>query len=629
MLLNNSDNDLPEDCRKLDTRTFVLYAKAQLNREQERFIDNHCGRCDNCRANLAYVYEIVKGNERLSTDGQTLLLKYLHDPIYKNAIEKLKDSIREEILDEIRFLLVDIVKDNKVFSLTNAKDCPSITDNNPTNNQNSLDKATSQTTSQSSKPFNKIINKIPNIKANYSYFVSAFLVVVFVSLSIFTYLAINNPNRQSNNTNNPSNNSSSLNPIFSTITQLRPNDQLSNNLYQQLDTAIDEYLESKNTGDLTKAKVIAKDIEQKYGDKYGVDLVSYYQSIPSSVREKLLSTRKRLAEMFDKSSGDNYQQRLTDSQNLEKDFLAFGNLIEAYKTKILVNKLLLHLDKDQEANSFVQEGLKFSINNKYIFLQAHFLLWKAKGFSKNSDFVNTEESLLQVIELGNKLDLYKIVNSAGISLTTLYYNNDENEKAFNLSKKLLVNFSDYKNTQAISFLQIAGLAAFNLHYNNIAIFYLQEAINNSQLLNIPTFTVRSYSFLGLVLSEEKKFYEANNYYSLAEKELNKINENAAKQESISIIVGYKAKTKLLEGDYSQALELYKYRLFLMKTLHINNTLEISQINEALAIVLTQLGQNEKAQVHSTIAKNYKNLANANKETANCLLSLAPSNCSSR
>ncbi len=618
MLLDELYSDLPEDCRKLNIKLFFLYTKAQLSREQERFIDAHCGRCDHCRANLAYVYEIVKGNERLSSDGQTLLLKYLHDPIYKDILEKLKNNIREEILAEVKALLADNLKGSSLGIDTVGS---SVADDSITNSSNQPNKTTNET-SQIPRVFNKIINGITNIQVTYSYFASALLVVVFVGLSIFTYLAINSKSNQLNNASG-----SSSTPIISSFSQ--QDKQVTTNLYQQLDTAIDQYLTSKNIDDLNKAQFIAKDIERNYDDKYGTDLVAYYQTVPSTALEKLAIYHKALLESFDQSTGDNYQQRLEDSLKLEDNFLSLGNLIEANKTKALTNKLYVQLRNYERTKSITQEGLSFSLNKKYIFLQLHFLLWKAKYLSQISDLTNAEESLLQVIELGNKLTLHKVVNSAGTSLVTLYYRNDNNEKALDLSRKLLVNFPNYKNTQAISILQIAGMASFNLHYYDIAESYLKEAITNSQALNSSAFTIRSYSFLALILSEQKKFNEANNFYMLAEDELKNISDTTSKQETLGVIVGYKAKTKLLEQDYDQALELYQQKLFIINTLHLDNNLEISQINEAMAIALTQLGQKEKAQEHIAIAKNYKNLAEASKETNNCLLSLAPSNCLAR
>ena len=92
------------------------------------------------------------------------------------------------------------------------------------------------------------------------------------------------------------------------------------------------------------------------------------------------------------------------------------------------------------------------------------------------------------------------------------------------------------------------------------------------------------------------------------------------------VTGYKAKLRLLENNYDQAIKLYENKLSIMDKIHLVNNLEISQSHEAIALALLALDQKGKAQQHSAIAKNYENLAKANNEITNCLLALVPSDC---
>ncbi|KAF0244036.1 MAG: hypothetical protein FD167_3695 [bacterium] len=284
----------------------------------------------------------------------------------------------------------------------------------------------------------------------------------------------------------------------------------------------------------------------------------------------------------------------------------------------------LHNDKDVKL--LTQQGLDFSTHNKYLFLEADFLLWQAKYLSEIPDFINAEERFLRVVELGNKLNINKLVTSAGTSLAFLYYNQEDNEKAFELTKKILINVTDYKNTQAITLLQLAGLTSFNLHYYEIANSYLKEAIRNSEEMNNPVFKSRSYTFLALTLSEQKNFNQADNFYSKAELEINNIKDETARLESLAWIFGYKAKLRLLESKYNEAIELYENKLSIMDKIHLVNNLEFSQSHEAIAIALSAIGQQEKAQKYSTIAKNYQRIADTNNQRINCLLALVPINC---
>ncbi|MBI4855095.1 MAG: hypothetical protein HY819_25110, partial [Acidobacteria bacterium] len=402
------------------------------------------------------------------------------------------------------------------------------------------------------------------------------------------------------------------------------------NLYQELDLAIDEYLEHQDISYINKAREIATDIDTRYGDKYGVDLVKYYQEFNTPTLKKAQTdSHKKLLEIFDRISADNYQQRLEEAQKLEKQFIALENFIEAQKTKIIISKLCVQLYKYDQADLFVQQGKKFATDKNYIFLETHFLLCQAKRLSQIPDFINAEKIFLEAIDLGNKLQLLKVVKSAGMSLATLYYRNDKNEDAFELAEKLLLVFPDYGNSQSIALLQIGGLSSFNLGKHELANSYLKQAIEHSITLKNPALVSRSYAFLSLILCEQKRFDQANNSFLLAESELNKVEDQTVRLELLSIIVGYKAKAMLLKNEYEKALELYQQKLSLLEQLKLENNLETSQVNEAMAIALTALGQKEKAQNYTAIAKYHKNLAEANNEKTNCLLSLLPTNCVSR
>ncbi len=613
-----NERELPENsCTKLPVKLLIFYANGKLNKHQEHLIDAHCGECDKCRNALAYIYEIIKGKETLSLDQQTLLLKYLHDPIYKNNIEKIKKSIKKEILSEIKLLLAD----NNQFTDENSKDPTRKADNNTIYNLTDENKSNTRF----SDFITKNLRNFTSVNFSYSSLIFILSIIVFFSLSIFTYLALTKSTQKKSISSSTSSNF----PKTIIPTPTKQEKKADNNLYQQLDSSIEQYLESKNLDYLKQAENIAKDIQDKYKDNYGTDLVSYYRTVPLSSLEQLLIAHKSLSKIFDQILTDNYQQHLKTTQKLEKDFLSLGNMIEAYKAKFLSGKLYEQLYNHKESELITEEGLKFSIDNKYLFLKVNFLLWKAKRLSQISDFITAEEIFLEVIEISNKLNLYKNSNSAASSLAMIYYRNDENEKAFNLCKKSLENFSDYNNTQAISFLQVAGLSAFSLHYNDIAVSYLKKSITYSEILNAPAVTARSYAFLALIISEQNQFDQANDYFLLAEKQQQNISDDIFRQETLGIIIGYQAKANLLKKDYNKALELYQSKLNIIEKLHLNNNLEISQINEAMAMALLALGQKEKAQEHIATARRYHNIARVKKETNNCLLSLAPSNCSPR
>ncbi|MBI4852835.1 MAG: hypothetical protein HY819_13660 [Acidobacteria bacterium] len=606
------------DCSNKNINLFFKYVKGELTRKEEYSIDRHLQSCEDCLLNFAYVEEIYTKKHLLSSDEKTLFIKYLSDPVWNSEIERVKKEIKSEINQEIKQQVInELVITQKEISkneanLTSTKFQPIDFDTINSNKKNKINKSFGSISSKS------------------KYLAAAASIVVFAGLSTSIYLMLNKTTNQSQQlsvTTPPSIliNSNTGN-LVDNINKFSSNKPAKNNLYQELDLAIDEYLEHQNISSIKKAREIATKIDNKYGDKYGVDLVKYYKSVPSEVLKKLFVTRKNLTELTNLSTGDDYKQRLATSQSLEKEFLSFGNLIEAYKTKTITNKLHIQLHNDEMAKIATQEGLYFSTSHKYLLLETEFLLWQAKHFSEIPDLIIAEKSFLRVIELGNSLEINKLVISAGTSLAFLYYNQNENQKSFEITKLLMTKVTNYKSSQGVNLLQLAGLTSFNLKYYSLANFYLKEAIKKSHEINSPAFTSRSYAFLALTLSEQKRFDEASSLYAKAELEASKIKDNTARLEAVAWITGYKAKQKLLENKHSQAIELYETKLSIMNKMHLINTLEFSQSNQAIAIALKAMGEKEQAEKYSAIARNYQKIADANNQKANCLLALVPTSC---
>lgn len=424
MRLNNRE-DLTPICATENVPLFVMYVKGELPEQHKSKLEAHLSHCADCKMNLAYVKEILQFKHPLSADEKTLLLKYLSDPLFYYFIH----DIRKKVLSDVR----DILKEVNIH-LKNNENIEAYKDG------------------KINQP-----SKLAYQKRPYSYAVMTLAIAGFLSLGSLIVLGISvkYPALQSylpfSKQNSLAINETSSNSLSSDF-QINLSKATENNRYQQLDVAIDEFLSTQNREHLVKAESIAKDIQLFYEDNYGVDLVSYYKTVPSLAIEPLSIHRKKLVELTNQATGDDYKQRLADSQKLEAQLLSFGNLIEAYKTKALINKLHVQLHNDKEASFITEAGLTFSNKNNYLLLEADFLLWKAKRLCEVPDFINAQEAFLKVIDLGNKLRTTKLVTSAGTSLAFLHYNQNDDEKAFALAKNTLLSFSDYKNTQAITLL---------------------------------------------------------------------------------------------------------------------------------------------------------------------------------
>ena len=177
MRLGDWDNISKDGCKKLNIKLFIFYVNGELSRQEERLIDSHCGECADCRANLAYIYEIVKGKQKFSIDEQTLLLKYLQDPIYKDNIQKFKDKIKQEILTEIKIELSAKKLTSQSMMLTSDLINKHFSSNN--------------TTISDSK---SLVTKVKNSTRKtftYSNIVLALSIAVLISLTTLTYLMLN------------------------------------------------------------------------------------------------------------------------------------------------------------------------------------------------------------------------------------------------------------------------------------------------------------------------------------------------------------------------------------------------------------------------------------------------------
>ncbi len=418
-----------------------------------------------------------------------------------------------------------------------------------------------------------------------------------------------------------------LTSLSSSITNITSiNKTLDKNLYQELDTAIDEYLFSKNRSNLEKAEDIAKQLKDQYQENYGVDLVKYYQSVPLSEVEQLSVYRKEMFWLINLPPGDNFAEKLKLSQKLEKELLQLGNNVEAYRVKTLTSKLQLFTYNYDIFKSITQEGLKFSKDNNYLFLQGYFLLWQAKYLSEAASFEVSEKALQQTIAIGKQIHIDDLVISSIMSLVTLYHLNNDDKKSLETVQSFLSNPEKLKKHHIVHLMQIGGLAAANLKYPNLSNQYLKDSASLAEEIKNPAYAARSYMFLSLTSAESGNYLDSEQYRLKATQVANKLSDNTSKLNTLYMISGYYGKIQLLEGNFNQAAKAYTQSLAMMKDLKINNNLILSQINEGLAIASKELKHYKEADQYAATANHYSKLAENNMERTNCLLSFIPNPC---
>ncbi|MFY9221429.1 MAG: tetratricopeptide repeat protein, partial [Blastocatellia bacterium] len=279
-------------------------------------------------------------------------------------------------------------------------------------------------------------------------------------------------------------------------------------------------------------------------------------------------------------------------------------------------------------SSITKEGLEFSVNNKYLFLQGYFLLWQAKELSIASDFEQAEKALQQTISVAEQIQLEDLISSASTSLAGLYHINNYDRESLAIAQKFLAQRFTSRKDRIISFLHVAGLSSFNLKYYDLADYYLKESLKLSEELKDSKAIAKSYMFLSLTLAEKKNFSESSMLSSKAFEAAHKLKDDTSRLNTLFMISAYYGKTKLLAGEFAEAAKAYQEALDINQELGkgFQNNLPLAQLNEGLATALIATGESTKAQPYLQMAKSYKKSSITNKEATNCLLAFIPNSC---
>jgi tetratricopeptide (TPR) repeat protein len=401
------------------------------------------------------------------------------------------------------------------------------------------------------------------------------------------------------------------------------NDDL--NPYEQLDLFIDDYLWTENKKDLSKAETIALEIKKNKGDNYGIDLVKYYRTVKITDFGKLASLRKELKDSEKSAfSANDSERHISKVIQMEEEFVASGNILESYRAKCLLAKTYL-LTSNPAYEFLLDRGISYAESNNYLFLKAHFLLWKAKGESNDLDEVKAKERLEEVLTLSKTLQLNDIIPTLTMSLAGVYQKHGENNKALEISEEAL-NIPPSKYTTTIALLHVAGMASFGLGKYDLSDKYFQEAIVLAQQYKDSFNLSLSYSLAGSLAGERSNFVESQELLAKAEKAANDVRDERPKAHLIVTAKGYEAKIQLKQGNYLEASLLYKEALLHLKKIGIEaNLLEASQLNEGLAVALGRVKSKDSGD-HYAVAKYLFRESGAKIQEINCLLSFLPGQC---
>lgn len=579
-----------DDCRAYVDVNFYQYLRKQLSTEETAQLEAHTKVCMHCLRRAGLFSEALTNQTSLNTNEKIFFLTFFESELW----EIISTELKEEFLSEIQATISKQLK-QEIADELRAEIRKDIEKNIELITKEENVKKIEETTTQ------HWLSRIPRLSPVRQIIVGAIIATLITGLG----LAIFSLFEQRENLTKPAIKYYPINP--------------NGNLYKELDDSIDKFLDTNDQSFLEMAQQTATQIKNKHKDNYGVDLVDYYQALESTQTYKLLSLRKDLQSLTENTlkQQPSYEDFLARVDKLQQEFLLAGNLIEAYKAKILLIKYCVLTSDCDRSKSLISDSMSWAVAGDYHFLRLQILLWKAKDVKED----NPQLQLENVIELARQLNNTEAQISASTSLAAIYVNQNNNEKALNLIESIL-ELKPVRYTQEATLLQIRGMAHFNLKNYKMAREYIQAAIKISEENQDTFLAALSYSFLGTLLSQTGEHAESENILAKANDITKLIKVPNHKAELTSRIVGYQAKNEFLQGKYTNAITLYEKSINIMKSSKLNNEMELAELNQSLGIALKKIG-NKKYLQHEQIAAYHFSRVVEQKDNFSCILSLMP------
>ncbi|KAF0195186.1 MAG: hypothetical protein FD167_5856, partial [bacterium] len=264
--------------------------------------------------------------------------------------------------------------------------------------------------------------------------------------------------------------------------------------------------------------------------------------------------------------------------------------------------------------------VSYSEKNDYIFLKLHFLLWDAKSFNGSE----LEKKLENVVTISKKIGVNDAQISASVSLAATYELNNKNQEALDFAQATLA-LNPPRYNHKVTLLQISGMALFKQGRYNLAENYFDQALALAQSNKSAFLTALTYSFYGTLASQKGNYEKAENLFSKADIVITLVHDLGSKNDLNSRIIGYRAKSQLMQGNYEKAAKLYKDSIDLIQPFATEKSLEMAELNKGMATSLSKNGSSTSNK-YDAIASYYLEQANAKNEKVSCLLSFVPISC---
>jgi tetratricopeptide (TPR) repeat protein len=376
---------------------------------------------------------------------------------------------------------------------------------------------------------------------------------------------------------------------------------------------------------LASAQKIADEMLRETGERSGLDLVDFYRKVPKDAVDQLREARKLCAEAEEINPGDDYAQAEEKATASRAIFEQAGSKYETANAYLQIIRVTSYQGKHKQILGILDNEIDRALKSQYLLLQAKLLFLKGVCLGEIAEFSNSISTLEKSVQEASRLDVPRFIIEPIATLVFVYYIINENSlalekgiEAYQLSAEV-----DNKGYQ-IQLGQVLGLLECGFSRIDSAKRYIELSIELSDNPNQGKHLIKSYAFLGVVLTEEGNFSEAETYFEKAVGSLDKISSPYARKSEEAIVMGYFARSQMLAGRVDRAIEFYRYSLDLSKQLSIDQKLMLSQLHQGLGESLKRKGDMEQAQLELAMARKLENEAKERCETNNALLTFAVS-----
>jgi hypothetical protein len=408
-------------------------------------------------------------------------------------------------------------------------------------------------------------------------------------------------------------------------------------LYDRLNDEIDRYLRTSGgdsrsgvAGNLDTAASIATEMESRAGERFGSDIVAYYRKLSADTLAPLKVARS-LRPIFDDLMREN---RFPDAlQAIEKQRMIFKNYAaecELEQTEIQFLRYLTKTNSLDMAKDLFEPNIKRTAASRHLFLQAQFHLYQGTYFNSISDLENSRRALETAIEIASRLEVPRFLTNPMVTLAAMYQSSNKNGRAFELAYESMKTARETNdNFRLMQLMQALGISAFNLKYPSLAEYYIDSSIAFAEKNNDPRAIALSHAYSGIIRMEQHRIADADYAFGEAISAIERINDTKIRATYDFYVTGYYARSQMLAGNVSRAVDLYRRARELGQAANIQQKLFLSQIHQGLGECLMAQGDFKGAELELSIATNLDLQARARFETNNNLLTFAISHKSSQ